>query len=46
MKMFEASNLEPEPLLAMQTRYDLIVNKRNPTFSERLKAIRNAAAIL
>lgn len=41
-----ALTIEPEPLLAMQTRYDLIVNKRNPSFSERLKSIRNAAAVL
>ena len=41
-----ALSIDPEPLLAMQTRYDLIVNKRNPSFSDRLKSIRKVAAVL
>lgn len=41
-----ALNIDAEPLLAMQTRYDIIVAKRDKTFSQRLNSIRKIAAVL
>ena len=38
-------DLPAEPLLKMQTRYNMIVAKRNSKFVEKLKNIRKIAAI-
>ncbi len=39
-----ALDIDAEPLLAMQTRYDVIIAKRNQSFVSRLKSIRKIAA--
>lgn len=41
-----ALDLDAEPLLKMQTRYDMQMVKRDNTFMERLNKIRKIAAVL
>ena len=41
-----AIGVDAEPLLAMQTRYDMITVKNNKSFISRLNSIRNIAAML
>lgn len=41
-----ALDLDAEPLLAMQTRYDMICARRNSTFALKLNSIRKIAAVL
>ena len=46
MLIAAALDIDPEPLLAMQTRYDLITASRNNAFARRLASIRRVAAVL
>jgi len=46
MLIAAALDIDPEPLLAMQTRYDLIAARRNNAFARRLASIRRVAAVL
>lgn len=46
MLIAAALDIDPEPLLAMQTRYDLITAGRNNAFACRLASIRRVAAVL
>jgi len=39
-------DLPAEPLLRMQTRYNLLITKRDSKFIEKLKKIRRVAAVL
>lgn len=39
-------DLPAEPLLKMQTQYNMIVAKRTPSFIEKLKNVRRIAAVL
>ena len=39
-----ALDIDAEPLLSMQTRYDMITARRNSDFLRRLKSIRKIAA--
>jgi len=39
-----ALDIDAEPLLAMQMRYDVITARRNQSFASRLKSIRKIAA--
>ena len=39
-----ALDIDAEPLLAMQTRYNVIAARRNQSFASRLKSIRKIAA--
>ena len=39
-----ALDIDAEPLLAMQMRYDVITARRNQSFVSRLKSIRKIAA--
>ncbi|MBR4535117.1 MAG: HigA family addiction module antidote protein [Bacteroidales bacterium] len=41
-----ALDLDAEPLLALQTRYDMITTKRNQSFMRRLTAVRKIASVL
>ena len=41
-----AIGVDAEPLLSMQTRYDMITVKNNKSFISRLNSIRNIAAML
>ena len=41
-----ALDIDAEPLLSMQTRYDMITAQRNTVFARRLKSIRKFAAVL
>lgn len=41
-----ALDIDAEPLLAMQTRYDMITARRNKTFLTKLNSIRKIAAVL
>lgn len=41
-----ALDIDAEPLLAMQTRYDMITARRNKTFLNKLNSIRKIAAVL
>lgn len=41
-----ALDIDAEPLLSMQTRYDMITVQRNTVFARRLKSIRKIAAVL
>ena len=41
----QAMGLEPAPLLALQTEYNLLAAKRDKTFFERLKKIPRIAAV-
>lgn len=40
-----ALGIDAEPLLAMQTRYNVITVRRNKTFASRLGSIRKIAAV-
>lgn len=46
MLVAAALDIDAEPLLALQTRYDIIAAKRNKTFADRLSAISRVAAVL
>ncbi|WP_337569745.1 HigA family addiction module antitoxin [Hallella sp.] len=46
MLIAAALGLDAEPLLNLQTRYDMISAKRNPSFMQRIQAIRKIAAAL
>ena len=46
MLVAAALAIDAEPLLALQTRYDIITAKRNKTFADRLSAISRVAAVL
>ena len=39
-------DLQAEPLLKMQSRYNMLVTKRNSKFMEKLSKIRKVAAVL
>ena len=41
-----ALDLDAEPLLALQTRYDMITTKRDQSFMRRLTAVRKIASVL
>ena len=41
-----ALDLDAEPLLALQTRYDMITTKRDRSFLRRLSAVRKIASVL
>lgn len=41
-----ALNIDAEPLLTMQTHYDLITASRNRAFANRLSSIKRVAAVL
>lgn len=41
-----ALDVDAEPLLALQTRYDMITTKRNQSFMRRLTAVRKIASVL
>ena len=41
-----ALDIDAEPLLSMQTRYDMITAQRNTVFARRLKSIRKIAVEL
>ena len=41
-----ALDIDAEPLLAMQTRYDMICARRDSAFAMKLKSIRKVAAVL
>ena len=41
-----ALDLDAEPLLALQTRYDMITTKRDSSFTRRLTSVRKIASIL
>lgn len=41
-----ALDLDAEPLLALQTRYDLITTKRDHSFMRRLTSVRKIASVL
>lgn len=41
-----ALDLDAEPLLALQTRYDMITTKRDSSFMRRLTSVRKIASIL
>lgn len=46
MLIAAALDIDAEPLLAMQTRYDIITARRNNAFANRLASIRRVAAVL
>lgn len=46
MLISAALDIDAEPLLAMQTRYDMITARRNKTFLNKLNSIRKIAAVL
>ena len=41
-----ALDLDAEPLLALQTRYDMITTNRDRSFIRRLTAVRKIASVL
>ncbi len=41
-----ALDIDVEPLLKLQTKYDMIMTKRNKTFMQRMKNVRKIAAVL
>ena len=41
-----ALDIDVEPLLRLQTKYDRIMAKRNKTFMQRMKNVRKIAAVL
>ncbi len=41
-----ALDIDVEPLLRLQTKYDMIMAKRNKTFMQRMKNVRKIAAVL
>ena len=46
MLIAAALDIDAEPLLTMQTRYNIITMRRNSAFSRRLASIRRVAAVL
>ena len=42
----KALDLDTEPLLALQTRFDMITTKRDRSFLRRLSAVRKIASVL
>ena len=46
MLIAAALDIDAEPLLTMQTRYNIITMRRNSAFSRRLASIGRAAAVL
>ena len=46
MLIAAALNIDAEPLLTMQTRYNIITMRRNSVFSRRLASISRVAAVL
>lgn len=46
MLIAAALDIDAEPLLTMQTRYDIITARRNNAFARRLAAIGRVAAVL
>ena len=46
MLIAAALDIDAEPLLTMQTRYDIISAKRNNAFAQRLASIDRVAAVL
>lgn len=46
MLIAAALDIDAEPLLTMQTRYDIIMARRNNVFARRLAAISRVAAVL
>lgn len=46
MLIAAALDVDAEPLLAMQTRYDIITARRNHAFARRLASIGRVAAVL
>lgn len=45
--LVEASlGINPQMLINMQTRYNMVISKRSKTFSERLENIRKICAVL
>ena len=46
MLIAAALDIDAEPLLTMQTRYDIITARRNNVFARRLAAIGRVAAVL
>lgn len=46
MLIAAALDIDAEPLLTMQTRYDIITARRNRVFSRRLATIGRVAAVL
>ena len=46
MLIAAALNIDAEPLLTMQTRYNIITMRRNSVFSRRLASIGRVAAVL
>lgn len=46
MLIAAALDIDAEPLLTMQTRYNIITTRRNSVFSRRLASIGRAAAVL
>lgn len=46
MLIAAALDIDAEPLLTMQTRYDIITARHNNAFARRLAAIRRVAAVL
>lgn len=41
-----ALDIDAEPLLRLQTKYDMLTALRNPSFMQRLDSIRKVAAVL
>lgn len=41
-----ALDVDAEPLLALQTRYDMITTKRNQSFMRRLTSVRKIASVM
>lgn len=41
-----ALDIDAEPLLRLQTKYDMLTAQRNPSFMQRLDSIRKVAAVL
>lgn len=46
MLIAAAIDIDAEPLLTMQTRYDIITARRNNAFARRLASISRVAAVL
>lgn len=46
MLIAAALDIDAEPLLTMQTRYNIITTRRNSVFSRRLASIGRVAAVL
>lgn len=46
LMLAEVLNIEAEPLLSLQMKYDVLNARRNPTIMQRIASLRKAAAIL